>query len=147
MVCGILSIVCFIAALVMSFDASSLPAFAPEFDSLSNLQYGLMYIMLCAVIALSLPILVSKYLFPILPDALTPINKIDLATAHSPVEEFVEEIKKGDIGVALTDLRPSGHAKIKDKMFDAQSRSDFIVAGTEVKVEFVEAGKVWVVKA
>jgi len=144
MICGILSIVCFIAALVMSFDASSLPNFAPEFNSLSNWQYGLMYIMLCAVLALSLPILVSKYLLPILPDSVTPINKIDLSTAHSPVEEFVDEIKKGDTGVALTDLRPSGHVKIKDKMFDAQSRSDFIVAGTEVKVEFVEAGKVWV---
>ncbi|MDR2553857.1 MAG: ATP-dependent Clp protease proteolytic subunit [Fibromonadaceae bacterium] len=147
MICGMLSIVCFIAALVMSFDISSLPAFAPEFGSLSNWQYGLMYIMLCAVLALSLPILVSKYLFPILPDSVTPINKIDLSSAHSPVEEFVEEIKKGDTGVALTDLRPSGHVKIKDKMFDAQSRSDFIVAGTDVKVDFVEAGKVWVVKA
>jgi len=146
MICGMLSIVCFIAALVMSFDSSSLPNFAPEFNSLSNWQYGLTYIILCAVLALSLPILVSKYLFPILPDALTPINKIDLSTAHSPVEEFVEEIKKGDTGVALTDLRPSGHVKIMDKMFDAQSRSDFIVAGTEVRVEFVEAGKVWVVK-
>ncbi|MCL1967257.1 MAG: ATP-dependent Clp protease proteolytic subunit [Fibromonadales bacterium] len=146
MICGMLSIVCFIAALVMSFDASNLPNFAPEFNSLSNWQYGLMYTMLCAVLALSLPILVSKYLLPILPDSVTPINKIDLSSAHSPVEEFVEEIGKGDTGVALTDLRPSGHVKIKDKMFDAQSRSDFIVAGTEVKVEFVEAGKVWVVK-
>lgn len=146
MICGMLSIICFIAALVMSFDISSLPAFALEFGFLKNWQYGLIYIMLCAVLALSLPILVSKYLLPILPDAYTPINKIDLSVAHSPVEEFVEEIKKGDTGVALTDLRPSGHVKIKDKMFDAQSRSDFIVAGTEIKVEFVEAGKVWVVK-
>jgi len=146
MICGVLSIVCFIMALAMSFDISSLPAFAPEFGSLSNWQYGLLYIMLCAVLALSLPILVSKYLLPILPDSVTPINKIDLSAAHSPVEEFVEEIKKGDTGVALTDLRPSGHVKIKDKMFDAQSRSDFIAAGTEIKVEYVEAGKVWVVK-
>jgi membrane-bound serine protease (ClpP class) len=146
MICGMLSIICFIAALVMSFDISSLPAFAPEFGSLSNWQYGLLYIMLCAVLALSLPILVSKYLLPALPEALTPINKTDLSAAYSPVEEFVEEIKKGDIGIALTDLRPSGHAKFGDKMLDAQSRSDFIAAGTEVKVEFVEAGKVWVVK-
>jgi membrane-bound serine protease (ClpP class) len=146
MICGALGIVCFIAALAMSFDISSLPAFAPEFGFLSNWQYGFLYIMLCAVFALSLPILTSKYLLPILPDALTPINKADLSTAHSPVEEFVEEIKKGDIGIALTDLRPSGHAKFGDKMFDAQSRSDFIVAGAEIKVEYVEAGKVWVTK-
>jgi membrane-bound serine protease (ClpP class) len=146
MICGAVGIICFIAALAMSFDISSLPAFAPEFGFLSNWQYGLMYVMLCAVLAMSLPILASKYLFNIFPDSLTPINKTDLSKAYSPVEEFVEEIKKGDAGVALTDLRPSGHVKIKEKMFDAQSRSDFIVAGTEVKVDFVEAGKIWVVK-
>jgi membrane-bound serine protease (ClpP class) len=146
MICGALGIICFIAALVMSFDVSSLPIFAPEFETLSNWQYGLLYIMLCAFLALSLPIFVSKYLIPMLPDAFTPINKTDLSKAYSPVEAFVEEIKIGDTGVALTDLRPSGHAKFGDRMFDAQSRSDFIVAGTEVKVESVEAGKVWVVK-
>jgi len=146
MICGALGIVCFVAALALSFDGSNLPDFVPQVGSLSNWQYGLMYIMICAVLALSLPIVASKYLIPMLPDSLTPINKTDLSKAHSPVEEFVEEIKKGDKGVALTDLRPCGHAKFGDKMFDAQSRSDFIVAGSAVKVDFVEAGKVWVVK-
>jgi len=144
LICGAVGIICFVAALAMSFDVSSLPAFAPEINSLSNLQYGLLYIMLCAVLALSLPILASRYLIPILPEYLTPINKTDLSKAYSPVEEFIEEIKKGDTGVALTDLRPSGHAKFGEKMFDAQSRSDYIAAGSQVKVEFVEAGKVWV---
>jgi len=146
MICGALGIICFVAALALSFDGSNLPDFAPKLVSLSNWQYGLMYIMLCAVLALSLPIVASKYLIPMLPDSFTPINKTDLSKAHSPVEEFVEEIKKGDTGIALTDLRPCGHAKFGDKMFDAQSRSDFIVAGSAVKVDFVEAGKVWVVK-
>lgn len=147
LICGVLGIICFIAALAMSFDISNLPVFTPEFEFLSNWQYGLLYITLCAVLALSLPILASKYLIPALPESLTPINKTDLSTAHSPVEDFVEELKKGDIGMALTDLRPSGHAKFGDKMFDAQSRSDYIGAGTQVKVESVEAGKVWVVGA
>jgi membrane-bound serine protease (ClpP class) len=146
MICGALGIICFIAALAMSFDVSNLPVFAPEVGFLSYWQYGLLYILLCAVLALSLPILASRYLIPMLPEAFTPINKTDLSKAHSPVEEFVEEIRKGDTGVALTDLRPSGHAKFGDKMFDAQSRSDFITAGTEVKVVLVEAGKVWVEK-
>ncbi|MDR3001860.1 MAG: ATP-dependent Clp protease proteolytic subunit [Fibromonadaceae bacterium] len=144
-ICGAIGVLCLIAALVTSFDASSLPAFAPKFGSLSNWQYGLLYIMLCALLASSLPILLSKYLLPILPDALTPINKVDLSKAYSPVENFVDEVKKGDVGIALTDLRPSGHVRFGDKMLDAQSRSDFINAGTEVKVDFVEAGKVWVV--
>jgi len=144
MICGALGIICFVAALALSFDVSNLPAFVPETRSLSNWQYGLVYIMLCAVLALSLPIVASKYLIPMLPDSLTPINKTDLSKAYSPVEEFVQEIKKGDTGVALTDLRPSGHARFEDKMFDAQSRSDFITAGTAIRVEFVEAGKVWV---
>jgi len=146
-ICGALGIICFIVALVTSFDSSSLPGFVPKVVELSNWQYGLLYIMLCAVLASSLPILVSKYLIPVLPDALTPINKTDLSKAYSPVEEFVDEVKKGDIGVALTDLRPSGHAKFGDKMLDAQSKSDFIEAGMEVKVASVEAGKVWVIKA
>ncbi len=145
MICGALGIICFVAALAMSFDVSSLPAFAPNLAFLSNWQYGLLYIMLCALLALSLPIMASKYLIPMLPEGLTPINKTDLSKAYSPVEEFVEEIKKGDIGVALTDLRPSGHVKFGDKMLDAQSRSNFIEAGSAVKVDFVEAGKVWVI--
>jgi len=147
LICGALGIICFIAALATSFDVSSLPGFAPEFRDLSNWQYGLLYIMLCAVLAASLPILISRYLIPVLPDAFTPINKTDLSKAYSPVEEFVNEVKKGDTGVALTDLRPSGHAQFGDKMIDAQSKSDFIEAGMEVKVALVEAGKVWVVKA
>jgi len=147
LICGAVGIICFIAALAMSFDISSLPAFAPEFGGLSNWQYGLVYIMLCAVLALSLPILASKYLLPILPEAITPINATDLSKANSPVEEYVEEVKKGDIGIALTDLRPGGHAQIRDKMFDAQSKSSYIEAGSSVRVESVEAGKVWVVKA
>ncbi|MCL2260952.1 MAG: ATP-dependent Clp protease proteolytic subunit [Fibromonadales bacterium] len=145
-ICGALGIICFIAALALSFDISSLPAFAPEARSLSNWQYGLMYIMLCAVLATSLPILVSRYLLPVLPAKYTPILKTDLSQAHSPVEAFVEQVKKGDTGIALTDLRPSGHAKFGDKMLDAQSRSDFIDAGSSVKVDLVEAGKIWVVK-
>jgi membrane-bound serine protease (ClpP class) len=146
LICGALGIICFIIALIMSFDVSNLPDFAPELGSLSSWQYGLLYIMLCATLASALPILASRFLIPMLPDSFTPINKTDLSKAYSPVEEFVDEVKKGDIGVALTDLRPSGHAKFGDKMLDAQSRSDFIEAGTEVKIDFVEAGKVWVVK-
>ncbi|GHV16648.1 hypothetical protein AGMMS49938_16850 [Fibrobacterales bacterium] len=144
MICGAAGIICFVAALALSFDISNLPSFAPEFNSLAGWQYGLLYIMMCAVFALSLPILLSKYLLPVLPDTLTPINKIDLSAAYSPTEEFVEDVKKGDVGVALTDLRPSGHAEFGGKMFDAQSRSDFIEKGESVRVEFVEAGKVWV---
>jgi membrane-bound serine protease (ClpP class) len=144
LICGTLGVICFIAALAMSFDISNLPSFAPEVGFLSYWQYGLLYILLCAIIALSLPILASRYLVPALPESLTPINKTDLSKAHSPVEEFVEEIKKGDTGIALTDLRPSGHAKFGDKMFDAQSKSDYIAAGLAIKVESVEAGKVWV---
>ena len=144
MICGILGVICFVAALAMSFDISSLPDFAPEVGFLSNWQYGLLYIMLCAAFALSLPIFASKYIIPTLPEALNPINKIDLSKAYSPVEEFVGEIKKGEAGIALTDLRPCGHAKFGDKMFDVQSRSDYIAAGSAIKVEFVEAGKIWV---
>jgi membrane-bound serine protease (ClpP class) len=147
MICGALGIICFIAALALSFDISSLPSFAPQFEFLSSWQYGLFYIMLCALFAVSFPILASKYLIPLLPDNLSPINKTDLSQTHSPVEQFVEEVKSGDEGVALTDLRPSGHAKINGKMFDAQSRSDFIEAGSAIVVDFVEAGKLWVVKA
>jgi membrane-bound serine protease (ClpP class) len=44
-------------------------------------------------------------------------------------------------------LRPSGHVKIQDKIYDAKSEYGLIEKGEAVKVVRYETGQVYVVKA
>jgi len=53
----------------------------------------------------------------------------------------------GETGIAHTVLRPSGHVKIQDKLYDAKSEYGFIEKGEAVKVVRYETGQVYVVKA
>jgi len=52
----------------------------------------------------------------------------------------------GEIGEALTQLRPSGYAKIKDDKIDVVADGEFIEKGEKVKVIKVEENKVYVQK-
>ena len=53
----------------------------------------------------------------------------------------------GETGIAHTVLRPSGHVKIQDKLYDAKSEYGFIEKGETVKVVRYETGQVYVIKA
>jgi membrane-bound serine protease (ClpP class) len=53
----------------------------------------------------------------------------------------------GETGIAHTVLRPSGHVKIQDKIYDAKSEYGLIEKGEAVKVVRYETGQVYVVKA
>ncbi|MDE6288329.1 MAG: nodulation protein NfeD, partial [Muribaculaceae bacterium] len=53
---------------------------------------------------------------------------------------------KGQLGNAVTDLRPAGKVKIGDTTCDAVSRDGFIEAGSEIKVVAFETAQVYVEK-
>ncbi|MBS3732052.1 MAG: serine protease [Desulfobacterales bacterium] len=52
----------------------------------------------------------------------------------------------GKQGEALTDLRPSGTARIDDKRVDVVTRGDYIEQGSAIKVSAVEGGRITVRK-
>ena len=49
-------------------------------------------------------------------------------------EAFISPVKIGDIGTAITDLRPAGTAKFNDKHIDVYSEGGYIEKGAQVKV-------------
>lgn len=146
MICGLLGIVCLVIALSLSFDLSTLPAFIQGLDiDTSPVLLGLLYVLLCAIVAMLVPIVFSKWIAPHLPEGYTPIMKGDLADASSPTEA-VAEVAVGSVGTAQTFLRPVGHAEFFGKIFDVQTLSEEIVPGDKVEVTRVQDGRLWVRK-
>ena len=52
----------------------------------------------------------------------------------------------GKIGIAFTDLRPSGKVEIDDETYDAKSEIGFIEKGQKVKVIDYRSGQIYVMK-
>ena len=48
----------------------------------------------------------------------------------------------GDIGIAMTFLRPSGKVKIKDDIFDVITEGEFMEKGTPVKVSEIKGNRI-----
>jgi len=144
---GVAGIAAMMIALVMTFDISQLPSFlssGSSFDA-SPWLYGLFFIFTCAIIALIFPIIVSKYIVPLLPEGYTPMLKADLAEALSPTES-IENIHIGSIGIAKTFLRPVGHADFDGQLLDVQTRGEIIEPGEQIEVTLVQDGRLWVQK-
>lgn len=54
----------------------------------------------------------------------------------------IETVKPGDVGIALTILRPAGTAQINGIKYDVISQGEFISKDTPVKVLSVEGNKI-----
>lgn len=61
----------------------------------------------------------------------------------SPQTEFTCEI--GEIGIAVTDLRPAGKIKIDSRVIDVLSTGNYLVKGTSVRVAKISNAGVQVV--
>jgi membrane-bound ClpP family serine protease len=57
-----------------------------------------------------------------------------ILTAAGPADADTSPVSLGDVGVATTDLRPSGRAEIAGRVLDVQSAGQYIEAGTPVRV-------------
>jgi len=82
----------------------------------------------------------------------TTFSKLSLRSEQLTSEGFIgvetqQQSLVGETGTAHTVLRPSGHVKIKDKIYDAKSEYGFINKGEAVKVLRYETGQVYVIKA
>jgi len=52
------------------------------------------------------------------------------------------EIKVGDIGMAVTFLRPSGKVKIKGEIFDVIAEGEFMEKGIAVKITEIRGNRI-----
>ncbi len=142
---GVLGIGFMMAALAITFQDVALPGF------LSNLTQGaapwlrgLFYVMITATLALTLPLLATRYLLPRLPQKWSPILHADLEDSHSPTEA-VTALRVGDSGIAKTMLRPVGHGEFNGELFDVNTRGgEIIEAGTPIRITAILEGRIWV---
>jgi membrane-bound serine protease (ClpP class) len=86
------------------------------------------------IVAFILGLLVVRFLFPRLSNRdRGPFLMSDLKDARADSEE-TKRIKVGDSGVAITYLRPSGKAEIKDEIFDVIADNEYIEQSAEIVV-------------
>jgi membrane-bound serine protease (ClpP class) len=129
MVAGVLGVVCLLGAAVVGFAE-----FGPKAGSL---------ILITELLAgTALTILWMRY-FP-----KTPLGKkyiLDASTAaHAPTEP---EKWMGHEGVALTDLRPAGSARLNGAKVDVITSGEHLESGTAIKVIRVDGPSIFVRRA
>ena len=56
-------------------------------------------------------------------------------------QEHFEEVQLGDLGQAISALRPNGTIKIKGLRFEAQAQNGYIQSGTDVSVVEIQHQK------
>ena len=129
MIAGVLGVVCLLGAAVVGFAE-----FGPKVGSLI-----LMAELLAGTV---LTILWMRY-FP-----KTPLGRkyiLDPSTAaHAPTEP---EKWLGHEGVALTDLRPAGSARLDGEKVDVITNGEHLESGTRVKVVRVDGPSIFVRRA
>ena len=71
-------------------------------------------------------------------------DKVEAKSGYADKEMFPDII--GVVGIALTDLRPSGAAMINGKRIDVVTEGDYINHGSEIIVKLAEGSKIVVIK-
>lgn len=49
-------------------------------------------------------------------------------------DEIVHDLEIGEVGVAISMLRPVGNAEFRDKTFEVRTNGSYLEAGTEIKI-------------
>jgi membrane-bound serine protease (ClpP class) len=130
----VLSVACLVVGVTMVF-------FAPESEG-GGLYGGLITL---AILVVLLPLLVTLWLhyWPhtrIGRKFFLPVPSDEPASAL-PAASVGEELR-GQIGQALTDLRPCGVTLIQGRRMDSQAEGIFVPAGTWVRVVDVRPGQI-----
>ncbi|MFW6334104.1 MAG: NfeD family protein, partial [Desulfosalsimonas sp.] len=87
-------------------------------------------------------LLFIRYVMPRIPSSREgPYLASSLKDARAETRE-TEMVSRGDTGVALTYLRPSGKAEINGEMFDVITENIFLEKGTRVKVIDIRGNRI-----
>ena len=124
--CGIASIVCFLASIIMASRSLA-----------TGIVFTALVLLTVAVIVIVFSIFASRGRF-IKP--LTLSEKLDSNEGFSSSRSFEELV--GKTGLAVSILRPSGRVKIDGEVYDVITNGEFIQPGTEVSVVSAEGSRI-----
>lgn len=153
-VAGLAGIALLLLGLIGTFLPQGTGLFPNSPRGQSDLLWGAVTILLAIATAGIGIFFLAKYLdmMPglnrlVLKDPTTDPDADDVAVAKLLGPDLGAPARVGDIGTALTPLRPSGRVQIGEDVIDASAEVGFIDAGTKVKVVSVTGFKIGVEKA
>jgi len=59
-------------------------------------------------------------------------------------EDIVYDLQKGDIGKAISAMRPSGTVEFKDQLFEASTFGEYVKAGQKVRIIEIQGKTIYV---
>jgi membrane-bound serine protease (ClpP class) len=105
---------------------------------------NILHVLGALFMAIIAALFVLRYLLPKLSIVVEgPYLGTTLKDSHADSVE-ANQANIGDIGIAMTLLRPSGKVKIKDEIFDVITDGEFIEKGTSVKISEIKGNRIFV---
>ncbi|MCG8565502.1 MAG: serine protease [Desulfobacterales bacterium] len=140
---GITGILVMALALILAFQGFVIPD--PELPWEGQLMmHNAAMVLGSFLAALVLALAGVRYLLPAM-GRVMPGPYLETTLKQARVESNQEErISENDTGLALTPLRPAGKIQIKGEKYDAQTRGEFIEAGTPIQVDALEQNHIFV---
>jgi membrane-bound serine protease (ClpP class) len=103
---------------------------------------NILHVLGALFMAIIVALFVLRYLLPKLSVVVEgPYLGTTLKDSHADSVE-ASGAKIGDIGIAMTLLRPSGKVKIKDEIFDVVTEGEFIKKGISVKILEIKGNRI-----
>ena len=143
---GFAGIVFLAVGLILSFQGFVLPDPSVPWE-IDLLMHNISIVLASYIFAFISTLFFMRYILPKLSIAEKgPYLIGDLKEAHAYSAE-TGKIKAGDLGVALSFLRPSGKAIINNDLFDVVTEGEFMEKGTPIVVSAVKGNRIIVSKA
>ena len=115
------------------------PSFPWQAELLVN---NILHVLGALFLAVLMALFVLRYLLPKL-SAVVEGPYLDTTLKDSHAESIeASGAKTGDIGIAMSSLRPSGKVKIKDEIFDVVTEGEFIKKGMPVKILEIKGNRI-----
>lgn len=142
---GIAGIICITVGMLLSFQDFVIPDPKMPWEK-ELLIHNLLMVLSSLLASFLLALFVLRYIFPRLSIAVSgPYLATTLADARVDVPEEVS-VLTGKTGTALTQLRPSGKAKIDGEVYDVVTQGDFISKNAPIKVVNVKNNRIIVLQ-
>jgi len=115
------------------------PSFPWQTELLVN---NIVYVLSSFFMAFILALLFLRYILPRL-SLIIPGPYLDttLKNAHADSVE-ARGAKVGDLGIAMTSLRPSGKVRVKSEIYDVITEGEFMSKGTPVKISEIKGNRI-----
>ena len=138
---GITGLLCITAGAILALQDFVIPD--PSFPWQAELlSKNIVHVLGALFMAVILALFALRFLLPKLSAFVEgPYLDTTLKDSHADSVE-AGGAKTGDIGIAMTLLRPSGKVKIKDEIFDVVTEGEFIKRGIPVKILEIKGNRI-----